>query len=302
MDRISQAVLFTLALATTAGAQSLGSVATADATVSVPGHMLESVQARYTLPASSSIVAGDRNAPVSLTRGGGLLLCRTSSLHLAGSADTLLLGLDRGALEIRTKATANDAILTPDLRITTAAGGQLDLHMRVSSNGDTCIENRGHKAPTLLLRDTFGEASYQVRPNQHVLFEHGSLKAVVDRETTPCGCPPNDSDAPRAVPLAEAILHGNDAHVTPQQAAAANPFPAAQSEGLAPAPALPSDKLGETHSQVAATIAYNPAVAGPPQTTTADAPTQPAPAPVQTPSQGGPFRAVGRFFKRIFVR
>ena len=290
MDRRAQAVLLTFAFAATTRAQSIGSVATSDAEVTTPGHIVESVQARYSLSGNSTIVAKDHSAPISLTRGGTLLLCRTSSLHLAGSSDTLLLGLDRGALEIRLKATPTDAILTPDLRITTAAGGPLDLRMRVSTNGDTCIENRGRKAPTLLLRDSFGEASYQVLPNQHVLFEHGSLKAVVDRETTPCGCPPDD---PKPVPLADAILNGTGAHVTPQQAAAANPFPTAQSEGLASSPPLPSSQPGVINTQVSTTIAFDPATAKAQPEATPATPAQP---------KSNPFRAVGRFFKRIFVR
>lgn len=296
MDRRQQFVLVFLALTATAEAQSIGSVAPADATVTTAGRPADISSARILLTGNSSIVAKDHTAPIALTRGGGLLLCRTSSLHLAGSPDTILIGLDRGALELHTKATATDAILTPDIRITTAAGGLLDLRMRVSFNGDTCIENRGRKAPTLLLRDTFGEASYQVLPNQHVLFEHGSLKAVVDRETTPCGCPPED---PHAVPLAEAILSGNGAHVTPQQAAAANPFPTAQSEGLAPPAPLPSSKPGETNTQVSTTLAFDPTAARAP-TASQDAPVASPTAPVA--SKGGPFRAVGRFFKRIFVR
>ena len=189
--------------------------------------------------------------------------------------------------------------------------GVLDLRLRVSPNGDTCVENRGKKAPTLQLADAFGEASYQIRPGQHVLFEHGSLKAVVDRETTPCGCPPDERDAPRLVPLAEAILHGNGgadngARVTPQQAAAANPFPTAQSEGLAPPAPLPADQPGETHTQVSTTLAFDPTARPVPPTplNSQDQPTPaiPAPQPPTASSSGGPFRAVGRFFKRIFVR
>ena len=147
---------------------------------------------------------------------------------------------------------------------------------------------------------TLGEAGYQVLPNQHVLFEHGSLKAVVDSETTPCGCPPEDL---RPVPLAEAILNGNGVAVTPQQAAAANPFPVAQSEGLAPAPPLPSSKPGEINTQVSTSLIFDPTAprSAPQLPATQVAPPPPLPPPPE-PAKGGPFRAVGRFFKRIFVR
>ncbi len=293
-----------MVLAGATHAQTVGTVRAQDATVTTPGRVAEVANGRTTLTGNSTVVAKDRSAPIALARGGGVLLCRTSSLHLAGSAETLVMGLDRGAMEIRTKASATDAIVTPDMRITIPAGGPLDLRMRVSPNGDTCVENRGKKAPTLTLNDAFGEASYEVRAGQHVLFERGSLKAVVDRETTPCGCPPDD---PKAVPLAEAILHGNGGTVTPQQAAAANPFPTAQSEGLAPAPPLPSDKPGETHTQVSTTIAFDPTAKGQPAAASTAVPeatstgaARPA-EPLPTQDKGGPFRAVGRFFKRIFA-
>ena len=237
----SMIVLASAACGRAQTARSMGTVSTQDATVDgTPG--VQAVGDRLTLAGSTTVVAkAGRNATVTLARGGTILVCQTSPLHLAGAPDALAIGLDRGALEIHARGMATDAILTPDLRITLPGGGPLDLRLRVSPNGDTCVENRGKKAPTLALTDAFGETSYQLKPGQHVLFEGGSLRAVVDRETTPCGCPPEDT---HAVPLAEAILHGGTS--TPQQAAAANPFPTAQSEGLAAPPPLPADKPGET--------------------------------------------------------
>jgi hypothetical protein len=221
-----------------------------------------------------------------------LLVCQTSVLHATPAADSLMLALDRGAMEIRMKTTANDMVMTPDMRLSMAAGGELDLRMRVTRNGDTCIENRGRKAPTLNITDAFGEASYQLKPGQHVLFEHGSLREVVDRETTPCGCPALEKPG---ISIADAVVSGR---MTPQQAAAAQPFPAAVSEGLAvPAPATPEPPDGSTHVQIASTLTFD-ANAPPPAPTPS---TAPAPAPTPEPAKGGPFRAVGRFFKRIFA-
>ena len=246
-----------------------------------------------------------RNAEVTLARGGTVRVCQTSVLHAARSVgDALFLALDRGAMEVRTKAEANDIVLTPDLRFTLASAGSLDLQMRVSRNGDTCVENRGRKAPIVNITDSFGEASYQIQPNQHVLFEHGSLREVVDRETTPCGCPPETQPG---VSIAEAMLSAKGP-VTPTQAAAAHPFPAAQSEGLAePEPVAPETPSGGTHVQVGATLAYDPSapkVAEPNSTDAAAsaAPTvEPASAAV-VPVHHNPFSSTGNFFKRLFVR
>ncbi len=288
-------------------AQTVGTVSLADATVEGSGGAsIAAVGGRAELRGSSIVTARPgRNAEVTLARGGTVRVCQTSVLHAARSlGDALFLALDRGAMEIRMKAEANDIVLTPDLRFTLASAGPLDLQMRVSRNGDTCVENRGRKAPILNITDSFGEASYQIQPNQHVLFEHGSLREVVDRETTPCGCPPETQPG---VSIAEAMLSANGP-VTPKQAAEAHPFPAAQSEGLAePEAVAPETPSGGTHVQVGATLAYDPTAlkAAEPDSAGLPAPdaaaTQTAP-PVVAQSHHNPFAAVGEFFKRLFVR
>ena len=289
---------------TQATLQPVGTVSLADATVEGSGGTsIVAVGGRAELRGSSIVTAHPgRNAEVTLARGGTVRVCQTSVLHAARSTgDALFLALDRGAMEIRMKAEASDIVLTPDLRFTLMAAGPLDLQMRVSRNGDTCVENRGHKAPLINITDSFGEANYQIQPNQHVLFEHGSLREVVDRETTPCGCPPETQPG---VSIAEAVLSAKGP-VTPTQAAAAHPFPAAQSEGLAePEPVAPESPSGGTHVQVGATLAYDPTA---PKTAESDgagaaAPTVEPASAVEPPVHHNPFSAVGNFFRRLFVR
>jgi hypothetical protein len=241
---------------------------------------------KASLGGSSVVTALDRTAVVTLARGGTVDVCQSSSLHLTGSSDALLLALDRGSLELHLKAGAGDALMTPDLRFTFPGGGPLDLRVRVIFNGDTCVENRGKKAPTVNIADQFGEASYELKPNQHVLFEHGSLKEVVDREEVPCGCPPLE----KGISLADALLKG-----TPQQRAAAqNPFPTAVSEGLAPPTPLPPETPGVTHTQITASLSYNAGASEPPPQGRA------APTAAPTPVPKGPLHAIAHFFKHIF--
>ena len=287
--------------------QPVGTVSLADATVQGSGGTsIVPAGGRAELSGSSIVTANPgRNAEVNLTRGGTVRVCQTSVLHAAQSVgNALFLALDRGAMEIRMKAEANDIVLTPDLRFTLASAGPLDLEMRVSRNGDTCVENRGHKAPVINITDSFGEASYQIKPNQHVLFEHGSLREVVDRETTPCGCPPETQPG---VSIAEALLSAKGP-VTPKQAEAAHPFPAAQSEGLAePEPVAPETPSGGTHVQVGATLAYDPTAPKTAEPGSADvsapgtAAVEPAPT-ADKPVHHNPFSAVGNFFRQLFVR
>ncbi len=290
---------------TVAPAKPLGTVSPADATViDASGHLagIPANGSPQTIEGGYTVRALDHTAPVKLARGGELLVCEGTRVHLSDSADTsLLLGLDRGAMEVRMDAKADDVILTPDLRFTMSEAAPLDLEMRVTSAGDTCVDNRGHRAPTLRISDAFGEATYELKPGQHVTFEHGSLREVVDKETVPCGCPPDEL---KRGSLADAALAGGATGkpMTPaEKSAAEHPFPAAVSEGLVPPSPAPPQAANVTHVQVAATLAYDPNA-----TTQPAAPANPAPPaqPSRTAAKhaGGPFGAIGRFFKRLFAR
>jgi hypothetical protein len=241
--------------------QSIGSVGIADATVA---GALEVSNGRALLLGASTVTAKDHTAEVALNRGGSVKVCSTSGLHLTagkGAVDApLMLALDRGAIEIASRVTTNDVVMTPDLRFTMKGAGQVDLRLRVARNGDTCVENRGTTAPGLNVTDQFGEASYEIKPGQHVLFEHGSLKEVVDNESEPCGCP----QAP-VISVADAGVSGGTpaapgstvaTESAPKSAADQHPFPAAVSAGLAPASTPPQTPAGVVHAQVSTTMSY----------------------------------------------
>lgn len=294
-----------VAEAQTGGAAAMGTVSTADASVTLSAAGVVGVASGRARVVSGSTVTANpgRNAEVALSKGGAVLVCQTSGLHVAGTMPgPLLLALDRGAMEIRMKSTGDDSVMTPDLRFTMAGGGALDLRVRVSFNGDTCVENRGRNAPTLRLTDAFGDTSYEVKPGQHVLFEHGSLREVVDRETTPCGCPP--AEATRGS-IADAALSGGQTKGGRKDAAAAHPFPEAVSEGLAPPSSVPAETpAGGTHVQVASTLTYDPTA---PQTADASGGTGGGAVPLAAASQPethkpGPISPIGRFFRRMFAR
>ncbi len=284
--------------------KAMGSIATADASVSGG---LEVSGPRARLISNASVTANDRTAQIDLDRGGLVQVCATSAFHLlrSGTGDALLFALDRGAIEIRTVSRAQDAILTPDLRFTMLTAGPLDLRMRVTREGDTCVENRGDTAPVLQIRESFGDATYHLAPSQHVLFEHGSLHEVVDRERSDCGCP-------AATPAMIAASATNATSViTPQQVAALNPFPAAQSADLSTAPTVvPIVAAGNAAS---ATLSFDgPATAPPSQPVKpASPPTQRTPAivaalsvasvpPPMPPGAHDIFHAIGHFFHRLF--
>ncbi|MHB1701537.1 MAG: nuclease [Acidobacteriaceae bacterium] len=209
------------------------------------------------LTSGSGITAGSAPVSISLARGGTISLCSTSNLHVSASGASasapLMLALDKGAVEVTMAAMANDAILTPDLRFQIVRPSPaLDLRLRISRNGDTCVENRGKAAPVLSVAEQLGDATYQLQPGQHVLFEHGSLKEVVDDETSPCGCPPPSpvSVAASGVTSAHPAAPGAQVGGAVADKGAVPPFPIAVSEGLAPPQQAAPSKPGQVEMPV----------------------------------------------------
>jgi hypothetical protein len=333
---VSAMCLLSAATQPTVAQQAIGTVGIGDATVS---GALEVTNGRAMLRGASTVTARDKTAEIALDRGGSVKVCATSGLHVTagqGAPDTpLLMALDRGAIEVATRVTTNDVVMTPDLRFTLKQPGVLDLRVRVARNGDTCVENRGAAAPVLTVADQFGEASYEVHAGQHVMFEHGSLKEVVDHESEPCGCP-----AEPVISVADAGVTGTSvarpgSEVATKTAEEQHPFPAAVSAGLSPASTLPPTPQGQVHAQVSTTMSYSTTPAGsatgsdgaPPATDTPGSAAKPggsstsapaaaakaddaaaaasagraeAPPPPQAPSAGNVFHSIGRFFKRLF--
>lgn len=285
--------------------------------VSVSGSLSVS-NGRATIGNDGTITAGDKTTDVALTRGGHLKVCSTTKIHLSTDKTTpggaLMIALDRGALEAHyTTGQYSDVLLTPDLRILISPPGMADLSIRVNSHGDTCVDNHGEAAPYVLASSLFDGGAYRVQPNQRVLFEHGSLRDVVDKEQDTCGCPP---DLPVSVASA-GKTSPNPAQPGQKVSSAAeqNPFPLAESEGLKPAPPLPTTPVvppGQAHIEVSAPIAYDANNPNPPPPPPAAASTEspnvvpssanavaqaPQPPP---PPRTGFFHHIGHFFKRLF--
>lgn len=244
------------------------------------------------IAASGNITAGDRTTTVVLPHRGTLRVCATTTVKLAadstmpaGDAPGLMLAIDHGALETSYATGQNaDIILTPHFRILIGGPGASELKVRLGDDGDTCVDNTGANAPYVVVTSLFEEGLYRVQPGQRVMFQHGSLDQVVDNEKEPCGCPP-------------------------PPAAGGNEFPLAQSEGLAPTPAIASVPPQPANISPAITV---PLVHNAPEQATQTAPvpatTQQAgsgaapaaPAPAPQKKKPGFFSRVGSFFKKIF--
>jgi hypothetical protein len=332
MRRLAYVTLLSAMSAAAMAQQPIGTVGVQDATVAGE---LQVTNGRTVLVGSTTVTAKDHTAEVTLNRGGSFKVCATSGLHVtvgksSSGVQPLMLALDRGAVEVKMTATTSDVVMTPDLRFVLHAEGPLDLRLRVTRNGDTCVENRGDEAPTLGVSDQFGESAYELRAGQHVLFEHGSLKEVVDHESSPCGCPtePVVSVADVGVTTTPSAAAAPGSVVAATQAAAQHPFPAAVSQGLAPVAAVPQAAPGVAHAQVATTLSYGAGTTGEPGGSVGEESgaasgvgavaggeggksgvgSEPAevraeaPLPPAAPSASGIRHRIGHFFKRLFGR
>lgn len=284
----------------------------------------------------SAITAGEQPVTISLTRGGDIRLCPTTTVHLAKDRSVekedsaaLMMALDRGALEANyTTGKYSDVLMTPDFRILLSGPGTASVSVRVSAKGDTCVDNHGDHAPYLTVSSLFDGGVYRVQANQRVLFEHGSLRDVVDNESEVCGCPaPIVSVAAAGTtgdkPAAPGTVVGG-----PSSTPADTAFPLAVSQGLASPPAKPDTTPGDVHASVTVPLTYNgatgkagdasdlaaagaagvepaapaPAPAAAPIPPPAPSATATAQAPVKKPQTGGGgfFHSIGRFFAHIF--
>jgi len=237
------------------------------------------------IQSNGEVTAGEHPVVVTLTHRGELRLCATTKVSLTADASAaasttssgdksgLMMALDRGALEANYATGRNsDVILTPDFRITISGPGAAAVEVRLGPKGDTCVDNRGANAPYVSVSSVFEGGVYRVQAGQRVMFQHGSLREVVDNERESCGCP------------AEAAANE------------ANLFPLAQSAGLAPLakPAPNATEPGVEAAQLTAQLRYDaPKVAE----------AAPAPVPAQPPAEKkekGFFGRLGGFFKRLF--
>ena len=248
-----------------------------------------------TIQAHGSITSDSETTSVVLPRRGVLRVCPSTTVNLsadtsvpAGETPGLMMALDHGAVEASYAAGRNsDILLTPDFRILIGGPGAVDLKVRLGDHGDTCVDNPGINAPYVLVSSVFDGGAYRVQPGQRVMFQHGSLKEVIDQEKEPCGCPPPPRPGTNEFPLAESA--GLSLHPPPVQPATENDNSANHTTIDTPlvyqatTPAKPVDEM---------------AAAPPPQPAAPVAQAKPAPAPAK--KHRNVFRSIGGFFRRIF--
>ncbi len=139
----------------------------------------------------SSISAGEQTATLKLERGGSMLICPNTSLAVTTSQNgrQMMFSMNTGDLEMDYPiGAASDNLLTPDFRLLMPGPGRLHLAVRVNSKGDTCVQSLAGNSSAVIVSEGMGDSSYQVKPNEAVIFNGGRISgALPTREN--CGCP-----------------------------------------------------------------------------------------------------------------
>ncbi len=267
-----------------------------DASSAVTG-ALRVADGKAIIATSGTVTAGTKTTEVVLPRRGVLRVCASTSVHLAsdatvpaGDAPGLMMALDHGAVEASFATGRNsDIVLTPDFRILIGGPGAAEVKVRLAPHGDTCVDNPGANAPYVVVSSVFDGGAYRVQPGQRVMFQHGSLSAVVDQEKEPCGCPPEPRPDSNDFPLAQS------AGLAPLAKPVPTPQPSAE------AAAKPSQPLNEPLVYSAPTPAPEKPAAEPNPPAAAPAAPQASATPAPAPKKkAGFFGSIGHFFKKIF--
>lgn len=194
LHRLALSALVICAMQVAAAAQqSIGELYATDA--SVKGSVVLAGSGTTVL-SGSSIQAGAQAATLKLDRGGSVLVCEGTKLSLTSSQTgrQLLLSLNSGNLELNYPLGAEaDTLLTPDLRLMLPGPGTVHVAVRVTPQGDTCVQSLPWNVSAIVISETMGDATYQVKPDEAVLFKGGHLTEA-SRSRQNCGCP-------RAVPI-----------------------------------------------------------------------------------------------------
>ena len=139
----------------------------------------------------SQLSAGQSVASLILSRGGQIRICPRSSISVNSipNNEGLLLALESGSLEINYPVNVlSDTLITPDFKLLLAGPGTFHFALGFNNLGDTCIRGLRGNTSAIIVSETMGNGTYQVKPGEQVLFSKGKLtERSSDRVS--CGCP-----------------------------------------------------------------------------------------------------------------
>jgi AMIN domain-containing protein len=212
------------------------------------------VEAGSRVGSGSSINAKDETAVLRLARGGEVRVCPGTTLSVATSStgQDLMLGMNTGAIETHYHLNeSSDSILTPDFRIVLPGPGEFNLAVKSDPSGNTCVSSLAGSNSSVVVAEVLGNGTYEVKPNQQVLFRQGRMQSV-ETPLTACGCPPPQEPVMRAA--------ADPASVVPENKTANNLSLANSGEQSA----APAENAGTGNSSVQTPIAPSSPTAQPP--------------------------------------
>ena len=309
--------------ASAAAQQAIGELYASDA--SVKGAVILAGSGTSVL-SGSSIQAGAQAATLRLERGGNVLVCEGTKLSVTSSQTgrELLFSLNSGNLELNYPLGAEaDTLLTPDLRLLMPGPGTVHVAVRVTPQGDTCVQSLPWNVSAIVVSETMGDATYQVKPDEAVLFRGGRL-GESSKSKENCGCPRSVTTQVASVRPSAPPSATNVPEPAPSTPAAANlPVQAKPGEPLASS-AMPTPP--EQHLAVSApfifrandpvpdltenvailrlennkVIQMEPTVLPPASAKKKEPPPAPATQTAQKTQSHGFFSKIGSFFAAIF--
>jgi hypothetical protein len=284
------------------------------------------VEAGSRVASGSSITARDEVAVLRLTRGGEVRVCPGTTLSVATSptGQDLLLGMNTGAIETHYHLEeSSDSVLTPDFRIVLPGPGEFNLAIRSDPRGDTCVSSLAGSNASVVVAELLGNGTYEVKPEQQVLFRQGRMQSV-ETPLTPCGCARPPEPVMRAADPAAVVQEGKmpsklalaDPNDRPAPAAnvngsaghsaAAAPIPEARTSGESGSAQVSTGLVfnakevarqkAESLAQMTAQVAAVPL----PQTTDPLPPVLVLPPATPKPQRKGFFARLGHAFRSIF--
>jgi hypothetical protein len=251
-------LLFSALTLPAAAQETIGQLYASDA--SVKGSVIFANSGTSVL-SGSSIQAGAQAASLKLDRGGSVLVCEGTKLSVTSSQNgrELLFSLNSGNLELNYPLGAEaDTLLTPDLRLLMPGPGTVHVAVRVTPQGDTCVQSLPWNVSAVVVSETMGDATYQVKPDEAVLFRGGRL-GDSSKSKQNCGCPtsPPVQVAKAAPPPPPAAQPKSAAPMgSAPVVSASTPGQAKPGEPMASAPPSPTPPPPEQHLAVAAPFVY----------------------------------------------
>jgi hypothetical protein len=287
------------------------------------------VEAGSRVASGSTIAATDETAVLRLARGGEIRVCAQTTVSVATSPDgqSLMLGMNTGAMETHYHINeSSDSILTPDFRIVLPGPGEFNLAVKSDARGDTCVSSLAGSNSSVVVAELLGNGTYEVKPDQQVLFRQGKMQSV-ETPVAGCGCPAPQEPVMRAADPATVVPEnktGNNLALADANSQPSTTAGTGTNGGVAEKAAIPNTSQtpasnDDTQAQISAPLVFNakelarmraeaaaPAVseqvAAMPLTAH---PADPLPPllvlpPAPKPEHKGFFGRIGRFFRAIF--